>query len=111
MTADREALVAEVARVLAKHEFMPCSEHTPTVNAWWAQCEGCDWKEPRRSHRHAHENDHRTHLADALADLLDAREQQARAEELREAAEDMPFGYTHAAHLLRDRAARIEADA
>ena len=56
----------KVERLLALHEYMPCAEHTPTVNVWWAQCEGCDWKGPRRSHRHADRGDHRRHVAELL---------------------------------------------
>ena len=75
---------------------------------------------------------HRAHLADALADLLAARDRRVRGEALREAAEEAEalrsfahgknptseahlIGYGTArrgiVRLLRDRADRIEADA
>ncbi len=43
---------------------------------------------------------------DAIEPLIAAREAAAKAEALREAADDMPFGYSHAAALLRERADR-----
>lgn len=55
-----------LAGVLRSHVEEPCAEHTPAVNAWWSQCEGCDWKGPRRSNRASREHDHRAHLAEAI---------------------------------------------
>lgn len=69
MTADREELVAEVAGVLAEHVDR---------RLVWPAC-SCGWSrqdlDTSKDHRQ-----HRAHLADALADLLAAREQQVRAE-------------------------------
>lgn len=67
------AQVEHIRSILVEHEFMPCSEHSATVHAWWAQCEGCDWKGPRRSRR-GHQADHLTHVAETIsAELTNVR--------------------------------------
>lgn len=65
--------------VLATHTYVPCAEHNATIHVWWAQCEGCDWRGPRRSYRKSDERDHRAHVADALRAHLTSDETVDRA--------------------------------
>lgn len=97
-----------IVALLATHRYMPCSQHTPTVNAWWAQCEGCDWRGPRRSQRHSDEGDHRLHLAGIIADA--ARERVRVVEVERDAALAGQRGWRATAFDLEDRAESAEDD-
>lgn len=122
MTADREALVAEVAEVVAWHRLEVEHRAYPAYACACEQWHGAvgDDGGPNDG-QHDTTLGHATHVADALADLLAAREQQARAEALRDAAREVApalqnevGGHTSTYSVriwLRDRADRIEADA
>lgn len=70
-----------IAQALATHAYMPCAEFSATVKAWWAQCEGCDWRGPRTNYRPTDEQrDHRAHIAEVVvATLTNAAEDVAEA--------------------------------
>ncbi len=75
----------------------PCDDYLPPLTCWTTPkpkmliCAGCRESFPSGP-------DVQTAIA--------AREAAAKAEALREAADDMPFGYSHAAALLRELADR-----
>ena len=115
MTAEREGL-AEIAGVLAEHE----------LHASMNLCLCREWRATPDAGSLA--DQHRAHLAHALADLLAARDLRVRGEALREAAKTLhekaalefdlkgPFdprgaGIWDAGAYLGDRADRMEADA
>ena len=115
MTAEREGL-AEIAGVLAEHQIVR-DDFSPHCS--------CGLFRDKRDHDQAN---YRAHLADALADLLAARDRRVRAEAVREAAKTLhekaalefdlkgPFdprgaGIWDAGAYLGDRADRMEADA
>lgn len=81
MSADREALVAEVAEVVAWHRLEVEHRAYPAYACACEQWHGAvgDGGGPNDG-QHDTTLGHATHVADALADLLAAREQQARAE-------------------------------
>lgn len=109
MTGEREGLAAEIAEVLLRHQRIPLYNSGPGRNC----CVGCDnlygETDGSNSPRHV------AHLADALADLLAARDRRVRAEALREAASDPALRLSGHSGIsikgLRDRADRLEADA
>ena len=89
MTAEREGLSEEIARVLAEHaktERFAKTERRGLVT-WGVRCicgHEIEWGIDETAH-------HRAHLTDALADLLAARDRRVRAEALREAADAWPY--------------------
>lgn len=92
MTADREALVAEVAGTLSEHWNTSGSES-------WFVCR-CGWKSGAylTSAGVNTKTMFATHLADALADLLAAREQQARAEAVASLREEWTVRHSQGTH-------------
>lgn len=74
VTAERERLSEEIAEVLLRHQRIPLYNSGPGRN----RCVGCDnlhgETDGSNSPRHV------AHLADALADLLAARDRRVRAE-------------------------------
>lgn len=125
MTADREALSGEIARVLGEHVLR---EVDPACSCGWdwdyrevILPSAVDFDSTRYRLPHTvRPEQHRAHLADALADLLAARERGVRAGALREAADafddddtaiDVALsGVDYVIAVLRDRADRIEAE-
>jgi hypothetical protein len=96
-TPDIEAIAA----VIREHRSILSGD----VDGWHLLCQACGDLGITSNERTA-----AAHVAQALAPVLAAAVREARAAELREAADDMPFGYSHAAHILRDRADRIKED-
>lgn len=108
MTAEREGL-AEIAGVLAEHVTVGGTywDHERKTTYAKCQCGAPCYLVGQHEQRHAQ------HLAEALADLLAARDRRVRGEALREAArawqiQPNPLAGCHG--WLMRRAHRIEAD-
>lgn len=104
VTAERERLSEEIAEVLLRHQRIPLYNSGPGRN----RCVGCDnlhgETDGSNSPRHV------AHLADALADLLAARDRRVRAEaESRTLLEFVEWVETNRAYTKAQALALVDA--
>lgn len=100
----------DMAAVLERHQIVYENDGGDYGGRSWFEC-SCEAADVIGAEVFATEADHRAHVAQALAAAGFGALASAKAEALREAADEMDSasgGPVYAAHWLRERAAQIE---